>query len=274
MANFGLFRGFSEKLFQGELPINLGMIAEDFDDTDALQFFSRVTTAGGTLTTTEQAAIATLVVNLKSAGLWTKFYLIYPMVGSSAASCAQNLKSSSFTGTFAGGWSFSSFGAKPDGTSGYLNTNLNWNSETELNNVAFGAYWNDWNASLNNAQYYGVLGGGGQNALIRGLNGASDNYINDAGAGQVYSAGNGLHAMNRANSTQVTHFLNTNANTQTVNSTNKANLNFYFAGANGFNTFQYYRLALAFISTSFSSSEWAAFYNAVTTFQTTLSRNV
>lgn len=29
MANFGLFRGFSEKLFQGELPINLGKIGSE-----------------------------------------------------------------------------------------------------------------------------------------------------------------------------------------------------------------------------------------------------
>jgi len=30
MANFGLFRAFSEKLFEGELPINLGMVQSDF----------------------------------------------------------------------------------------------------------------------------------------------------------------------------------------------------------------------------------------------------
>jgi len=37
MANFGLFRGFSEKLFQGELPTNLGKIgSESFGFTGLL----------------------------------------------------------------------------------------------------------------------------------------------------------------------------------------------------------------------------------------------
>jgi hypothetical protein len=61
---------------------------------------------------------------MKSAGIWSSMKAIYPMVGASAAACAQNLKSSSFTGTFNGGWTFASAGVTPDGTSGYLDTNL------------------------------------------------------------------------------------------------------------------------------------------------------
>jgi hypothetical protein len=47
---------------------------------------------------------------------------IYPMVGASAAACAQNLKSSSFTGTFSSGWTFASTGVTPNGTSAYMDT--------------------------------------------------------------------------------------------------------------------------------------------------------
>ena len=50
---------------------------------------------------------------------------IYPMVGASAAACAQNLKSSSFTGTFTSGWTFASSGVTPNGTSAYFNTYIN-----------------------------------------------------------------------------------------------------------------------------------------------------
>jgi hypothetical protein len=39
-------------------------------DPDAAAFFSRVTTAGGTLTSTEQTAVNTLVVQMKAAGIW------------------------------------------------------------------------------------------------------------------------------------------------------------------------------------------------------------
>ena len=51
---------------------------------------------------------------------------IYPVVGASAAACAQNLKSSSFTGTFTG-CTFASTGVTPNGTSGFMDTNCNPN---------------------------------------------------------------------------------------------------------------------------------------------------
>ena len=92
-------------------------------DADAQAFFNRVTTAGGTLSATEKTAVNQLVLDLKSYSIWSKMKAIYPMVGASAAACAQNLKSSSFTGTFTSGWTFASTGATPNGTSAYFDTN-------------------------------------------------------------------------------------------------------------------------------------------------------
>jgi hypothetical protein len=94
-------------------------------DADAQAFFNRVTTAGGTLTTTEQNAVNTLVIALKADGIWDKMKAIYPMVGASAAACSRNLKSDNFNGTFTAGWTFASTGATPNGTSAYMNTGLN-----------------------------------------------------------------------------------------------------------------------------------------------------
>lgn len=91
-------------------------------DADAQAFFDRVTTAGGTLTTTEKNATNQLVLDMKSAGIWSAMKAVYPMVGASAAACAQNLKSSSFTGTFTSGWTFASTGVTPNGTSAYMDT--------------------------------------------------------------------------------------------------------------------------------------------------------
>ena len=93
-------------------------------DADAQAFFDRVTTAGGTLSTTEQDAVNTLVVQMKDDGIWTNMKAIYPMVGASAAACAQNLKSSSFTGTFTSGWSFASTGIVGNGTSTSFDTTI------------------------------------------------------------------------------------------------------------------------------------------------------
>ena len=125
--NFGLFKSFGDRLFEGETPINLGMIGSQSIgfDNDAEAFFLRVTTAGGTLTLSEQMAVNTLVLDMKATGTWTGMKAIYPMVGSSAAACAQNLRSSSFTGTFSSGWTFASTGATPNGTSAFMDTNLN-----------------------------------------------------------------------------------------------------------------------------------------------------
>jgi hypothetical protein len=93
-------------------------------DPDAQAFFDRVTAAGGTLSVTEQTATNQLVLDMKSAGIWTAMRAVYPMVGASAAACAQNLKSSSFTGSFTSGWTFASTGVTPNGTSAYMDTFL------------------------------------------------------------------------------------------------------------------------------------------------------
>ena len=126
MPDFGIMRGFNEKLFgdklvAGQLPTQLG---NNFDP-DAVAFFDRVTAAGGSLSATEKTAVNTLVVQMKLDEIWTPMKAIYPMVGASAAACAQNLKSSSFTGTFSSGWTFASTGVTPNGTSAYMDTFLN-----------------------------------------------------------------------------------------------------------------------------------------------------
>ena len=94
-------------------------------DPDAAAFFARVATAGGTLSNTEKTATNQLVLDLKSYSIWTKMKAIYPMVGASAAACAQNLVSSSFTGTFNGGWTYASTGVKGNGVNNYMTTSFN-----------------------------------------------------------------------------------------------------------------------------------------------------
>lgn len=152
MANFGIFRGFSEKLFEGELPTNLGLIGSDIFafDLDALAFFSRVDLATGipnTLSEVEKSAINTLIAQMKLDGIWAKMTAIYPMVGGGfgttaqrAAACSRNLKSNTFNGTFtATGWTFSSTGVKPNGVA-YMDTGLI--SETNIfgKNINIGFY--------------------------------------------------------------------------------------------------------------------------------------
>jgi hypothetical protein len=156
MPDFGIFRGFNDKLFgdklyAGQLPINLGLIGStDFSgtDPDALAFFARVTAAGGTLSATEQLAIDTLVKQLKLDGIWSKMKAIYPMVGASAAACAQNLKSSSFTGAFNGSFTFTNLGGvTPAGPNAFMATGFISNNEVGLNSVHYSNYFNNFQSN-------------------------------------------------------------------------------------------------------------------------------
>jgi len=92
-------------------------------DADAQLFFDRVTAAGGSLSLTEKSATNQLVLDLKTAGVWSKRKVLYPYVGASAAACAQNLASSSFTGGFSSGFLFAATGIT--GTTAYMSTGFN-----------------------------------------------------------------------------------------------------------------------------------------------------
>ncbi len=245
------------------------MQSQDTTDPDAAAFFARVTAAGGTLSATEKSAVNTLVVTLKANSLWTPMKAIYPMVGASAAACAQNLKSSSFTGTFTSGWTFASTGVTPNGTSAYMDTSLNWNTSTSLDDVSFGCYWR--NLALVGA-YYGV-GGGGAYALMRNQI-SCDYYVNDDGTGTIRVLTIGLHSATRKNSTQQTLYVNGSGTAQTRPSLSKPNANFYFGGSNGFASFNNSEIALSFISDGLDATQNSNFYTAVQAFQTTLARQV
>jgi hypothetical protein len=118
-----------------------GILQSTFD-IDAQSFFLRVISAGGTLTSIEQIAINNLVLDMKNVGIWNSMKAIYPMVGSSAAACSQNLKSSSFTATFSSGWTFSSNGITPNGTSAFMDTTFIPSSNLTVNSTHGSIYLN------------------------------------------------------------------------------------------------------------------------------------
>ena len=131
-------------------------------DADAQAFFDRVTTAGGTLSATEKTAVNTLVVGMKADGIWTKMKAIYPMVGASAAACAQNLKSGSFTGLFGSGGIFTSNGFNPS-TSSFMDTQLIPINDLQLNSVHVSQYYKLYNIII--APGFGSDNGSFANAI-------------------------------------------------------------------------------------------------------------
>ena len=257
-----------------------GLIASSILQVDAdwLAYYNRVIAAGGSLTTTEQNATKTLVADLKANGLWTPMKAIYPMVGASAAACAQNLKSSSFTGSFTSGWTFASTGVTGNGTSAYMDTGLVTNTNLSLNSSHL-SYYSRTNTTLTNAFDMGSSATSAEFYLCYKAFG--NQYVAIHSGGSTYNAladTLNLLQVNRVNSTEVKVYKN-GATHQTIslNSNSLNSLNNFIGCMNVGGTPNYFttrECAFASIGDGLTNTQASNFYTAVQAFQTTLSRQV
>ena len=289
MPDFGIMRGFNEKVFgdklvAGQLPTQLGLIGStDFGfDSDAQAFFDRVTAAGGTLSTTEKTAVDTLVKQMKLDGIWTPMKAIYPMVGASAAACSQNLKSSSFTGTFtATGWTFASTGVTGNGTSAYMDTNLTPSVSIASQDSVSVSYYSRSNIST--AVDFGVRVSMPVTIILAGTcNDTGATYFRlNHGLGES-SAGNSGSSLknyiyNRVSATTESVFINTSKTSLTKLSSGNASLPIFLGAYNNVGSPSNYsnrECAMFTIGDGLTDTEASNFYTAVQAFQTTLSRQV
>lgn len=248
-------------------------------DPDAEAFFTRVTTAGGSLNFTEQIAVNQLVLDLKGFSLFTKMIALYPMVGSSAASCAQNLKSSSFTGTFSGTSTFSSTGVAWDGTTGFMNTGFNPNTFGGRQNNIHLSYYSRTNNTTNAAEMGCVVTGiTAQLQIFLYFNNSNVDSVMCVPPATAATNTSGFFITTRANASNFQGYRNgTSTYNLTAASSTPLN-NTIILGARRLDAnaelFTNRESALASIGDSFNATEAANFNTAVTAFQTTLSRNV
>jgi hypothetical protein len=256
-------------------------------DADAQAFFDRVTAAGGTLTTTEKNATNTLVVQMKADGTWTPMKAIYPMVGASAAACAQNLKSSSFTGTFTSGWTFASTGVTPNGVSAYMNTSLTPSSTLSVNSTHVSFYNRSNNiptSSFACSMGSSVASSNNLALVIKRLN---DNLryttiYDDAFLASLTSTTNiqGFWVGNKQSQTSLKLIQsNTTIATNTSNNTSTSlpNISIYLSSLNGVAVnlvADNKECAFASIGDGLTDPQASNFYTAVQAFQTTLSRAI
>lgn len=287
MPDFGIMRGFNEKLFgdklvAGQLPTQLGLIGSaDFGtDPDAQAFFDRVTAAGGTLSATEKAAVDTLVKQMKVDGIWTLMKAIYPMVGASAAACAQNLKSSSFTGTFSSGVNYANTGITSNGVSGYLDTNLTPSVSLSLNNTHISVYVRN-NIATNSAAIantsdtngnneLGIIPRFGNNLVYTRINASSSNITTTTDS-------RGFHIGSRILSTQIKYYKNTNSFSLSNNSLSLTTGTMPICASRYLGIISSYysgEIAFSSIGDGLTDTQASNFYAAVQAFQTTLSRQV
>jgi len=249
-------------------------------DADAAAFFARVTAAGGTLSATEKIATNQLVLDLKANSLWTPMKAIYPMVGASAAACAQNLKSSSFTGSFTSGWTFASTGATPNGSSAFLNTGFNLSTQIGSNPLNMSFY-----SRTNNSLGQGDMG------CYNNPSGTTDNgfFINYSGSFYAFNSpskyvqvvntdSRGFYQSN-AQGLNLKAFKNSSQFGGTVSLTTytSTNVNVYVGGINNNGNLSNpssKECAFASIGDGLTDTQASNFYTAVQAFQTTLSRQV
>ena len=255
-------------------------------DTDAQTFLN-----AANITSFQQAsAVNKLVVDLKAAGVWTKMKAIYPFVGGSAATHKFNLKDprdldAAYRLVFNGGWTHTSTGAQPNGTTGYADTKLNQNDVLQINNEHISVYIRT--NSLSTTVDIGLWGGSHGSQIFSRANAPSlssnDIFIGYAQQNfSVYSFvtnsdSRGFYMTNRSNSTVIKLQKNTTITPFNINSYGKVSLNFTLGARNNMGTndlFSSREQSFASIGDGLTDAEATSLYTAVQTYQTSLGRSV
>jgi hypothetical protein len=254
-------------------------------DPDAQAFI----TAAAITDPTQQAAINTLVVDLKGYSIWTKMKALYPFVGGTASTHKFNLKDprdldAAFRLRFFGDVTHSSNGVKGGGVNGYANTYLIPSTSLTNNSLNVSVY--SRNAGQSNSTEIGCSTSGF--LPIIGLT-ARNIFDNTQFDGYDFSAhritasetdGRGLFLGSITSSTSQKLYKNgvlkttqTAAQTQTQPTVQPI----YILARNDSGSPSGYssrNLAFSSIGDGLTDTEAANFYTAVQTFQTTIGRSI
>jgi hypothetical protein len=244
-------------------------------DTDAQAFI----TAAAITDTTQQAAINTLVVDLKGYSIWTKMKAIYPMVGGTSSTHKWNLKDprdldAAYRLVFNGGWTHSSTGALPNGTNAWANNYLVAQGTLALNSTHVSAYSRTNTNIL--APAIGNVTGAVQGEISMWLNYANATYlrINSANISSTPNFDSrGMFIGNRVNSTQVNLSIRGTQTTFSQNSDTLYSAVMQLGGVSP-NNFDNKQLAFASFGDGLTAQNMTDLTTIVNAFQTALSRNV
>jgi hypothetical protein len=248
-------------------------------DPDAQAFI----TAAAITDPTQQAAINTLVVDLKGYNIWTKSKALYPFVGGSASSHKFNLKDprdldAAFRLVFSGGWTHSSTGALPNGTNAFANTFLTPSTTLSLNSTHLG-YYSRTNSNATEIEIGVQQPGGNYNILEIRTSNVTYPLINQSGLTSFSDLDSlGFYLGNRTASNDIDGWKN---GVKKVNgnalSNALSNIPIYIGAMNSVGTAATYttkQCAFASIGDGLTDTEAANFYTAVQAFQTALNRQI
>jgi hypothetical protein len=251
---------------------------------DYLLVKNAIESTGVTLTSTQNTAGNTLVNQLQSYNLWTKLKAIYGILGGTAGAHKWNWKNpldtnAAYRLTFSTGWTHSSTGMTPNGTSAYANTNLTPSTSLSQNSLHH-SFYSRTNSDNTGADMGCNYTSGNTSLITMSLRNSNTFYsrLNDDTTQLSYSNTNsqGFYINTRTTSTGYSSFKNNVKNSITVNSSGNQTNVFYLGAVAvlGNNYWSNRQCAFASIGDGLTDTEAANFYTAVQNYNTTLGRQV
>jgi hypothetical protein len=251
-------------------------------DPDAQAFF----TASGLTGATELNAVNQLVLDMKSYGIWTKMKAIYPMVGGTAALHKWNLKdpqdtNAAFRLVFAGGWTHSSTGAKPNGLNAIADTFLISSGTLSQNSshISYYSRTNSNNVEVEIGTASGNSPGDAGSLLEIRTSGISYYRVNSGGTYITYidADSRAFYVANRTGASVINGWRNSTKVATGITASTGLSTKSLILGAYNAGSIQFYstkECAFASIGDGLTDTEAGNFYTAVQNFNTTLTRNV
>lgn len=250
-------------------------------DADAQAIMTAITSAGGSLTTPQQDAINTFVVDMKSNGLWVKHYYIAGFVGGTAASHAVVWKGSgSYTATQNGTITNNANGVTGNGSTGYIATGFNPSVAMSYTSCGISIY--SGTSSMASCRLVGCSSGGsfGDEFSFRDA-GASTSFYGGGSSTPISTneAQDGFFTGSRTSSTDIAIYKNGSsvASSTTLTSTYLANETIYLLARNASgvaSNFSVVNLRYVAFHEGLTSGEAATYYTLVQALQTAFSRQL
>lgn len=248
-------------------------------DIDARAYFAVNTAITSPL---DKRAISDFYGGLKSDGIYTKIKAMYLPIWGSAAACKWNLiNNRTFDLTFTTGWTYSSGGITPNGTSAYANTNLKPAISLSQNNTHLSYYSRTNNTGLYDIGHSWTLETSLIYLQIRAADGKSYFRLNVQNTGgtessQTIADSLGLFTINRTSSTVQSIIKNSTKYNFNINSFGLP-ANDIFLGLLFINPNYYYgnkQCAFSSIGNGLTDTESSNFYSRVNTLMTYFGINV
>jgi hypothetical protein len=255
-------------------------------ETETTDFLSRASIADAGIATD----INNLVLSLKNTtaegggSLWSRFYAIYPMVGGTSLAHAQNLKANAYNITNSGAWTtgvtHSAAGITGDGSTGFGDTNFNFDAVSAKDSASVYVYCRTPIASLNTGGHlYGAEDLGPDRVCLEHYSTIAIRYhgfhANNVSIMAQTVTGLRRFAFNRSSSTAVQSYRDATQSTLTQTSVGACSYDIYLLGENsqyGSGTKSNATLAFVAFGQSFTANDWTNIRAIETAFQTARGR--